>query len=788
MAEMVGKEREARAQAIRPPRAAQPNSAPPFHPPMARPPVTDAAFSDEDQLPTTFGASRPLTLKTAMRKVEAHDFACVNMRGLQASIRRACSTQMQMPKSMSTETSHVVTAVIPNVPRQWATSWLLSLGWKSVAPPNTLLCCTHAEYKTDYPKAIGEMLTLQSLDGVTGHAGAKLYKPQKEPKAKALLAAIPPGRAVHRIRDDHSEVLEITFHLGIINEVSDVRHCLPLPKLPACVNCVANACELCCVRAVCSVRAHGSELAAQEEGPLSAGLRRLPSRGRGRALQIFEEVAEDGGTKSPRVGQRLAAPSGATRLDPSASPVRKQSGRYRTPPRGRKRGAVSSPAPSSGGCSTGGSTASVARAELTMVTTPDGSPAVVLSLRAVAVPACEKNTAVALAEGDGDGDGDVPRLRAELARITAQLKGKASALRARKCQADLLESAMRHTQREYGKQLQGVRAHFISTIQGLRNQVYSLGVDSRNLRWARKSQVRAVLERDAALAANAALTKQLAAAHDAIKLLQVQLGKSACMQEAHRGRLAMATKNSGLERREIRAAGKQVSAMGLLVAAAEQNLSETAEQLHYSNAEAELARCRASELEAAFAALENKHAHALDNLATSFQEQKRHFTAAVKEARDKEEKTAELLREQERHSKEWLPPSLKGSGDYSRGGERWARKMEIDYLTSVFEYHDFRPQSVASILEVFDLVGDVFSSRQFWPARMGWLREVLASMKEQHWNAQKATAIIVGLNLSERAAMELRNMLGKLCEPRFRFRCPPPYILSQFLPACYLRV
>eukprot|EP00965_Chrysotila_dentata_P151591 5010261-Pleurochrysis_carterae.AAC.1 len=63
------------------------------------------------------------------------------------------------------------------------------------------------------------MAGLHHLSGKTlVYMGSKLYKPAKEPRARAKLTLIPPGIVTHRTRPDHSQVLEVCFNLAIVNE------------------------------------------------------------------------------------------------------------------------------------------------------------------------------------------------------------------------------------------------------------------------------------------------------------------------------------------------------------------------------------------------------------------------------------------------------------------------------------------------------------------------------------------------------------------------------------------
>ena len=195
-------------------------------------------FTQEDsaQAPAAAPAARPqfygpdakvLTLKAAIRKVEAHSLAVVAERGLKSSIRRACAAKLQMPKSSETLSQLTVVACVENVPRSFLVNWLLSLGWTQ--PSET---SNHAELVTDYPKAIGEAMQFERAPNVIGYGCMKLYKPEKEPRGKAAFGLIPPARAVHRVREDGSEVLEMVMNVGIINEVRAPNLCARAEKAP----------------------------------------------------------------------------------------------------------------------------------------------------------------------------------------------------------------------------------------------------------------------------------------------------------------------------------------------------------------------------------------------------------------------------------------------------------------------------------------------------------------------------------------------------------------------------
>eukprot|EP00965_Chrysotila_dentata_P116074 3837173-Pleurochrysis_carterae.AAC.1 len=71
-----------------------------------------------------------MSLATAIRLVEAKGYALHKGSGLEAAMRRAICRSMQMPKSSSSTSEHVVTAFLDNVPRDWLRGWLIMLGWR----------------------------------------------------------------------------------------------------------------------------------------------------------------------------------------------------------------------------------------------------------------------------------------------------------------------------------------------------------------------------------------------------------------------------------------------------------------------------------------------------------------------------------------------------------------------------------------------------------------------------------------------------------------------------------
>ena len=164
----------------------------------------------------------------AVQKVTAHGLAVQSGAGLTASIRRAASAALQMPRPSQEMSTRVVTATVENMPLSHITPILLAAGWEKVKDTDT-----HTEFVTDYPKALGQVLALETVNTVMGSGACKLYKPAREPRSKAVLAAIPPGRAIHRIREDSSEVFELVFHLAIVNEARLLAHALPFFRCTA---------------------------------------------------------------------------------------------------------------------------------------------------------------------------------------------------------------------------------------------------------------------------------------------------------------------------------------------------------------------------------------------------------------------------------------------------------------------------------------------------------------------------------------------------------------------------
>ena len=106
-------------------------------------------------------------------------------------------------------------------------------------------------------------------------------------------------------------------------------------------------------------------------------------------------------------------------------------------------------------------------------------------------------------------------------------------------------------------------------------------------------------------------------------------------------------------------------------------------------------------------------------------------------------------------------PVEKSWDSYSKGGMRWARKQEVDWLDELLTTREWREEDLATVLAHNGLLEGVFDSREGWRLRMEWLRSTLGTIISNYWNPEKAVSLMVALNLSERSVIELRNMLGK---------------------------
>ena len=91
-------------------------------------------------------------------------------------------------------------ATVANTPRRWLSAHLLAAGWTQVDNAQG-----HKEFVTDYPKALGAVLSLEKMTGVYGYGYARNCTSRRRShmpsNAKVLLAAVPPGRALHRTRE-----------------------------------------------------------------------------------------------------------------------------------------------------------------------------------------------------------------------------------------------------------------------------------------------------------------------------------------------------------------------------------------------------------------------------------------------------------------------------------------------------------------------------------------------------------------------------------------------------------
>eukprot|EP00965_Chrysotila_dentata_P241136 6204112-Pleurochrysis_carterae.AAC.5 len=95
-----------------------------------------------------------------------------------------------------------------------------------------------------------------------------------------------------------------------------------------------------------------------------------------------------------------------------------------------------------------------------------------------------------------------------------------------------------------------------------------------------------------------------------------------------------------------------------------------------------------------------------------------------------------------RELEELAPPAAHDLRHLSEYGVRSARKLDIDYLTRIFQEREWRPADVATAQLHTDMLGGVFASKKVWRLRMSSLRSILEKVATEHCNPGLAVAIL----------------------------------------------
>eukprot|EP00965_Chrysotila_dentata_P054709 1816327-Pleurochrysis_carterae.AAC.1 len=134
--------------------------------------------------------------------------------------------------------------------------------------------------------------------------------------------------------------------------------------------------------------------------------------------------------------------------------------------------------------------------------------------------------------------------------------------------------------------------------------------------------------------------------------------------------------------------------------------------------------------------------------------QEKEWEENIRRAKEEEKEARKMARE-------CRPPAAHNWNELTAGGERWARKADVDFLVSLFSEREWRAGDVSTALHRSDLLRDVFDSSEVWTMRIEWMNEVLDKVEQQHWNADLTTSIAVAMNLSTRNLDEIRQLTGK---------------------------
>eukprot|EP00965_Chrysotila_dentata_P034790 1158081-Pleurochrysis_carterae.AAC.1 len=130
-----------------------------------------------------------LNVTQAVRLLESRGCAMCTKIVMLAPIRRSTARAMQMPKTSSSTDEHVVKVIQDNIPALWLRRWVTSLGWTVTSSSKETL-----DMATNKPKGVGKFAGLHLLSGKKlVYMGLKLYKPAKEPTARAMFVTCSAG-------------------------------------------------------------------------------------------------------------------------------------------------------------------------------------------------------------------------------------------------------------------------------------------------------------------------------------------------------------------------------------------------------------------------------------------------------------------------------------------------------------------------------------------------------------------------------------------------------------------
>eukprot|EP00965_Chrysotila_dentata_P263425 6214828-Pleurochrysis_carterae.AAC.2 len=358
---------------------------------------------------------------------------------------------------------------------------------------------------------------------------------------------------------------------------------------------------------------------------------------------------------------------------------------------------------------------------------------------AAAAKTAEAAAAVAAAEAE------------KAAQALTEVRGM---LRTAQKELHALRTEVREQARRMKLALRDVKAAQWEDLEWLKEMQKHLVWEGNQLKYERKARREATNQRDEALEKLARAERELAEEQQKTAILRKEAGRLQGKEEAMReGRnkhyqKAMASKSATKEalgkeeKQRIRADAAEADAAAKAAAAA--SAAEQAQQL----------QLRLHQAEKAIQIAQQSSDERIAELEELYDFQEREAEAEI-------QKWKQAEKEARSKARQYKPPQPHAWESLTEGGERWARKVDIDFLMSILSEREWRASDVSTALHRVGLLGEVFDSCEVWTMRIAWMNQVLDRMEQEHWNSDLTASVAVAMNLYTRNLDEIRKLTGK---------------------------
>ena len=174
----------------------------------------------------------PVELEEALRIIRSHGLTVSNRSGEEAAMRRCLATALQGPGSKSTD-QHYATLHAPNISlatlqgmlqhKHWVQHEFMQAG--DTPEDQAGMLPGAVRFTTNSSKALAHLFSLEQTRK-WGLGASKLFLPARATEAAMIIFGSPPASLTHRVRADYSTVIEGTFKISTLTDVTLPR-CLP---------------------------------------------------------------------------------------------------------------------------------------------------------------------------------------------------------------------------------------------------------------------------------------------------------------------------------------------------------------------------------------------------------------------------------------------------------------------------------------------------------------------------------------------------------------------------------